>query len=462
MKKIILLIFFVFFLVSYVEAASLASCSFRSFNCGAGETMLFRIRGTNSHVETPSGTSGAYSVLVCCSGSNLGNICSGSFDTFLKTSGVTNAHVEKKNIGTLTYTENLCLSTTDSSTVTCGYVTTTDGDDGNQICTTNGYNACVATIKSDTNSHVSTCLSSSSYATKVCCGVGITAPSCGDGAITPPEDCEPSLPLGTTCQGLGYSGGTLSCDPTTCTFTGCTSLPSGCTLDEAHWMDSGCDDIIDDERVLKGTDVCLKVTGDNCDSSDDVHFTINGDDGATIDIPGDSSFSGGEATAIWDTDEGEIGTIYTFDASLVGTSQVETSRGDLEISDTNDCGNGALESGEACEEDSDCASGQICSSCQCGTLTPEGYISFRLAGECIEDSDDDVYGTRTVTIIVKDASGSIISGYPQEVTEDCILGENVPFFTWTNFFLVILLLTGFYSFIGIKRFKYKKDLVKEK
>ncbi|MBI2110522.1 hypothetical protein HYT51_01960, partial [Candidatus Woesearchaeota archaeon] len=128
MKKIILLIFLVFFLVSYVEAASLTSCSFRSFTCGPGETMLFRTRGPNSHVEIPSGASGAYPVLVCCSGSNLGNSCGGSFDTFLKTSGVTNAHVEKKNIGTPVYTQSLCLSTTDSSTVTCGYVTTAAGD----------------------------------------------------------------------------------------------------------------------------------------------------------------------------------------------------------------------------------------------------------------------------------------------------------------------------------------------
>jgi hypothetical protein len=46
--------------------------------------------------------------------------------------------------------------------------------------------------------------------------------SCNNGVVEPDEDCEPALPLTTTCGELGYDGGTVACMP------GCDLDLSGC------------------------------------------------------------------------------------------------------------------------------------------------------------------------------------------------------------------------------------------
>jgi len=42
--------------------------------------------------------------------------------------------------------------------------------------------------------------------------------SCGDGVISPGEQCDGADLQNFDCMSLGLSGGTLSCDPMTCTF----------------------------------------------------------------------------------------------------------------------------------------------------------------------------------------------------------------------------------------------------
>jgi len=41
---------------------------------------------------------------------------------------------------------------------------------------------------------------------------------CGDGMVSPGEQCDGGDLQGFDCQSLGLSGGTLACDPVTCTF----------------------------------------------------------------------------------------------------------------------------------------------------------------------------------------------------------------------------------------------------
>lgn len=41
---------------------------------------------------------------------------------------------------------------------------------------------------------------------------------CGDGAISPGEQCDGADLQGFTCMSLGLNGGTLACDPVMCTF----------------------------------------------------------------------------------------------------------------------------------------------------------------------------------------------------------------------------------------------------
>jgi hypothetical protein len=42
--------------------------------------------------------------------------------------------------------------------------------------------------------------------------------SCGNGIIDPGEQCDGNNLNGFNCQSFGYSGGTLACDPQTCTY----------------------------------------------------------------------------------------------------------------------------------------------------------------------------------------------------------------------------------------------------
>lgn len=44
------------------------------------------------------------------------------------------------------------------------------------------------------------------------------AGGCGDGAISPGEQCDGADLQGFTCMSLGLNGGTLACDPVMCTF----------------------------------------------------------------------------------------------------------------------------------------------------------------------------------------------------------------------------------------------------
>jgi hypothetical protein len=42
--------------------------------------------------------------------------------------------------------------------------------------------------------------------------------------VEAPEQCEAGVPLGATCQSLGFDGGTLACNASACTYdtNGCT------------------------------------------------------------------------------------------------------------------------------------------------------------------------------------------------------------------------------------------------
>jgi len=53
-----------------------------------------------------------------------------------------------------------------------------------------------------------------------------TGGGCGNGVIDDGEQCDGGNLGGFSCSDLGYSGGTLACDPVTCTYDA-----SGCTTD---------------------------------------------------------------------------------------------------------------------------------------------------------------------------------------------------------------------------------------
>ncbi|HET6584192.1 MAG TPA: hypothetical protein VFG69_12105 [Nannocystaceae bacterium] len=53
--------------------------------------------------------------------------------------------------------------------------------------------------------------------------------TCGDGAISPGEQCDGADLQNFDCMSLGLSGGTLSCDPMTCTFDTSMCMSMGST-----------------------------------------------------------------------------------------------------------------------------------------------------------------------------------------------------------------------------------------
>jgi formylglycine-generating enzyme required for sulfatase activity len=52
-------------------------------------------------------------------------------------------------------------------------------------------------------------------------------PVCGDGVVQGTEQCEAGVPLAASCTSLGFDGGTLACNASTCTFntSGCFDVP---------------------------------------------------------------------------------------------------------------------------------------------------------------------------------------------------------------------------------------------
>ena len=473
MKKQIFIIFLLLgSMLPFVEAASISNCEANlGMACSSGKVPVFYMNPAtaNAHVSDINHPPGAS---ICCSLNNINVGIGGCVpgDTrcafFFRASATSNAHTERNDFATPTYDfYDYYIKTTDGSTLSCSY------KDFGQACSSG--TTCVIKMSSSTNAHVASCAyAGGEYLTSVCCGASVTQ-TCGNGIIEGTEQCDGSALGGATCSSLGFSSGALSCyapgtaqqcqfDTSQCQIT---PGPGVCILDTAHWADSGCNTMIDGVSVRQGTSVCLKATGTNCDSTDTVIFTIKKSSDRSTVTSTSSSFSGETATQTWATTSVDLNT-YFFEAHIASPAQTKTS-GDLTITDQTHCGNGVREAGESCDYQANpngCSLGQICGSppdlpafqCQCGTLQGTDIISFRLAGECRGNSND-VYGTRDIRVVTKDVSrGSIISDVT--TTEDCILGENVPFFTGRNVFIVILLLIGFYSYQGSKSFKYKKKL----
>lgn len=61
--------------------------------------------------------------------------------------------------------------------------------------------------------------------TDTAAGSDTGSPSCGNGIIDDGEQCDGGNTGGFGCTDLGYSGGTLGCDPMSCTYD-----TSTCTL----------------------------------------------------------------------------------------------------------------------------------------------------------------------------------------------------------------------------------------
>ena len=195
---------FALFVIPFSVQAQL-SCSVKS-SC-SGEVEVFHMASTSdAHAEMPGQT--AYSYRVCCGGvSGLGTSCSGNYDTVLKLSSATNAHVQISSYSD--YPNSVCLSVS-AGAIDCTYASSCGS----------GY-ACLATISSDTNAHVADC-GAGGYGTKVCCGL-LCANECSSSGQ---RQCSGSNSY-QTCGNYDADsclewGSATSCGTSTCAADSCT------------------------------------------------------------------------------------------------------------------------------------------------------------------------------------------------------------------------------------------------
>lgn len=161
-KKSSIYIGWLLFLVAGSVHAGSLTCSITTSAACTGTVILRMSDVTNAHAELPSQSTAAYNnAVVCCSGvTGLGNSCSGTNATVLKLSDVTNAHSEINS--QTNYTNNACISVGAGGYVNVGY----------QATNCSGYDATLASIESNTNSHVG---DGTAYTTKVCASASSTA-----------------------------------------------------------------------------------------------------------------------------------------------------------------------------------------------------------------------------------------------------------------------------------------------
>jgi hypothetical protein len=139
-------------IVSKTVSAGTLLCAVRNSACNADEAEIFRMSGTvNAHAQLPSAAT--YSNLVCCGGvPNISNSCSGIYAVALQLSSASNAHVQQSG----GYAEKACISVPTGGSISVGYAAD---------CLASGYDTTLASMKSNTNSHVG---DPDAYPTKVC------------------------------------------------------------------------------------------------------------------------------------------------------------------------------------------------------------------------------------------------------------------------------------------------------
>ncbi len=134
-----------------------------SQSCSASD--LFHISNlSNGHAEINTLTD--YPYRICCSSSEtLSTSCASPDARLISLSSTTDAHAERYN--QTNYSIQICLSSL-QNTVSCSFVNSSGS--GLSICTSAGFNTCVATLSGYTNAHSADCITNP-YDLKVCCKI---------------------------------------------------------------------------------------------------------------------------------------------------------------------------------------------------------------------------------------------------------------------------------------------------
>ena len=159
MKKELIMIFGLFFILVSLGFASAQSCYVTTYNSCIGNNHYVAMRlsaDTNAHGEV---STGAYTSVVCCDFGSGGTSCTGN-NAILRLSATGNAHAEAPELVTNYYTQFACYD----GLVHCRDTTSNCGANETEVVYLSNY----------TNAH----LSASGYSTKICCEV-----------VPPADDC---------------------------------------------------------------------------------------------------------------------------------------------------------------------------------------------------------------------------------------------------------------------------------
>lgn len=247
---------------------SLTANSFATLNCQTGTppanaTTILEISNTiNAHGAIPET---GYPVKIYCTDSDstitLSTACTATPSTIaLKLSNATNAHAE---IPTQTsYSTNNCIGANGAASITCESATACQSDE-----------TCLVELSDNTNAHLAQC--GTGYPVKICCKTASQelppAETCGNGTIDSGEDCEPTIPITTTCHEINpiYDSGIPTCNAT-CKFdlSNCqppinpacgnppNQLDSGEECDGTNLAGKTCQDFSFDSGTLSCTSSC--------------------------------------------------------------------------------------------------------------------------------------------------------------------------------------------------------------
>ncbi|MBU1727727.1 hypothetical protein KKA39_00180 [Patescibacteria group bacterium] len=150
----------------YASFASSFSCYVATSPSSSSDIKLLEMTNiSNAHAGLPGS---GYSYAVYCSGvSGLSNSCSGNFETVVKLSGTSNAHVRQGDQADYPGSNNVCLSLPDKGTISVGY----------QLNDCTGFDETIASMSAfPTNAHIG---DENAYVNKICASASMPRTSSG-------------------------------------------------------------------------------------------------------------------------------------------------------------------------------------------------------------------------------------------------------------------------------------------
>jgi hypothetical protein len=432
-SKLILVAVSFLVLVSFANAELAGNCEVK-LACEGGEVAILHLTNqTNAHASTTSSTE--YLWKVCCDGDEINGACPAGHansDVVVSLSSVSNAHVEANNQGN--YATDICLSN----------IVEYDCSVNTGNCVGLGYQ--VMSISSLTNAHAaeSPFVNGVGYNNLICCKA-VTVPPVPCNLLSAMISFSGEFGIGDSIAITGIFEGNCNTESNYIKINA-SNADGSCVIDKSLGGVNGLDWVI-------GIDGSLIFSEDTFSANWTVPNVPDSCIGETV------SASVAQIYSFSKPDYVLIDTLNPASGSITFANDIVTEPfvcGDDIITSPNDDGEA-----EECEDELDhsewtCAPQMngddlagCSSSCQClygGHVDPDnpGNSIYYLYDDCIDtDPLGDGWGMQDYTKITKNSAGATIS--TEVFSQSCqIYLEEVPFFDWLNFVLVLFIISGYY------------------